>query len=530
MNTNLMGTPSAIGNGRYQIVQRIGQGGMGAVYEAVDTRLGNQVALKQLTRSSQKLDLAFEREAKLLARLRHSALPVVSDYFVEDGAKYLVMQFIPGDDLAKMLEQRGASFPVPTVLIWADTILGALEYLHQQQPPVIHRDIKPHNLKLTPSGEIVLLDFGIAKGNVGGQQVAQSSVMGYTLHYAPLEQLQQAGTDGRSDLYALGMTLYQLMTNIFLPPSALERATARFQNRPDPLQPAHALQPAIPVAVSAVLQCALALDAAERYASAAEMRKALRQATMAGAPGGYPRPATTEAATGHGGAPNAAHSIPSGKVNTSAAGAPARPVPPALHLAPVATPLAAPKSLTGTTQQVISSRRLFGQWMLMNLLWWLILLGLAFAVGPIVIALAGLAIGITQGIVLRRTIRSFPTSLWIATNSVMGPLAFLIGFLISSPSMPNPPLVLGVISGLGGGAVFGAAQWYVLKRCLTRIPLWIPAQAVAWATIVLLCYVSIGFFALAGLIIGVFSGAVLLYLLQAGQHGMVPASAIHKAP
>ncbi|NJN15446.1 MAG: serine/threonine protein kinase [Oscillochloris sp.] len=184
-----MATPGTVGNGRYQITGRIGQGGMGAVYEAVDMRLGTQVALKQPTLNSQHAGLAFEREAKLLARLRHPALPIVSDYFTEDGPQYLVMEYIPGDELAKMLEQQGDPFPVATVLAWADTILGALEYLHGQQPPVIHRDIKPHNLKLTPSGAIVLLDFGIAKGNAGaGHSFGQTSIDAYSLYDNPKDK------------------------------------------------------------------------------------------------------------------------------------------------------------------------------------------------------------------------------------------------------------------------------------------------------------------------------------------------------
>jgi serine/threonine protein kinase len=184
--------PNTLINNRYLVVRQIGQGGMGAIYEAIDQHLGNRVALKQTLVSGEHLDRAFEREAKLLAGLHHPALPVVSDYFTDSSGQFLVMQFIAGDDLATLLHQRGQPFPPDEVLKWADQLLDALDYLHAQQPPVIHRDIKPQNLKLTPRGGIVLLDFGLAKGAVLHQSslAGGSSIFGYTPQYAPLEQIQ----------------------------------------------------------------------------------------------------------------------------------------------------------------------------------------------------------------------------------------------------------------------------------------------------------------------------------------------------
>jgi serine/threonine protein kinase len=139
---------------------------MGAIYEAIDQRLGNRVALKQTLVSGTQLDKAFEREAKLLARLHHPVFPTVSDYFADGEGQFLVMQFIPGDDLATLLDRQGGPFPPDQVMHWSDQLLDALDYLHTQEPPVIHRDIKPQNLKLTPRGRIILLDFGLAKGAV----------------------------------------------------------------------------------------------------------------------------------------------------------------------------------------------------------------------------------------------------------------------------------------------------------------------------------------------------------------------------
>src|SRR5262245_61865502 len=269
--------PDMLIHERYRIVRPIGQGGMGAIYEAIDQRLGNTVALKQTLLSGAQLDRAFEREAKLLAGLRHPALPVVSDFFADAGGRFLVMQYIPGKDFAELLAERGMPFPVADVLRWADQLLDALDYLHTQQPPVIHRDIKPQNMKLTPRGEIVLLDFGLAKGEAPQMgAISTASLVGYTPQYAPMEQIQGAGTGPRGDLYALAATLYHLLTNT-PPANALERASARLAGQPDPLRPAHELNPQVPPAVSAVLIQALALNADERPASAAALRELLRQ-------------------------------------------------------------------------------------------------------------------------------------------------------------------------------------------------------------------------------------------------------------
>ena len=151
-------------HGRYRILGRIGLGGMGAVYEAHDYRLNNKVAIKQALVKDAALRRAFEKEAQRLARLRDPRLPNVLDHFVEDEGQYLVMEFIDGQDLGEMLEKRGQPFRVEQVLKWADDLLNALTYLHKRD--VIHRDIKPANVKLTSEGQLVLLDFGLAKGGL----------------------------------------------------------------------------------------------------------------------------------------------------------------------------------------------------------------------------------------------------------------------------------------------------------------------------------------------------------------------------
>jgi len=269
--------PESLLNNRYRVVVHVGQGGMGSVYEAVDERLRSRVALKQTTVASVGPSRAFEREAQILAGLRHPALPRVIDHFVVPEGQFLVMEFIPGEDLAASLRELAAPFPVDQIVSWAEQLLDVLDYLHTQTPPVVHRDIKPQNLKLTAGGEIVLLDFGLAKGSAALPTRAPSeeaSLFGYTPQYAPLEQVQGSGTDARADIYSLAATLYHLGTGQ-IPPDALSRATAVLNGRPDPLLPAHQLAPAMPSALSAILGQAMALNAAERFNTARAMRRAI---------------------------------------------------------------------------------------------------------------------------------------------------------------------------------------------------------------------------------------------------------------
>src|SRR6187549_1577245 len=264
-------TPDTILQGRYRVVRQLGQGGMGAVYEAVDQRLDTTVALKETLFSDERLRRQFEREARLLARLHHPALPRVSDHFSEGEGQFLVMQFIPGDDLSEMMTRKRGPFAPDQVLTWADQLLDALDYLHTQDPQIVHRDIKPQNMKLTSRGQIILLDFGLAKGQAGeiSRVSTTASIFGYTPNYAPLEQIQGLGTDSRSDLYSLGATLYHLMTGV-KPPDALTRAAALVNGQSDPLVAATDLNPTVATEVSAVLQQAMAQNREQRFPSASD--------------------------------------------------------------------------------------------------------------------------------------------------------------------------------------------------------------------------------------------------------------------
>jgi serine/threonine protein kinase len=263
--------------GRYRILRKLSQGGMGTVYEAVDERLETRVALKENHFRDDQLIRQFEREARLLARLRHPSLTKVIDHFTEAQGQFLVMEFITGEDLAAMLERRGGPFPVVDVLSWGDQLLDALEYLHSQNPPVVHRDIKPQNLKLTDRDQIILLDFGLAKGyaSASASGTTSSSVFGYTPNYAPLEQIESQGTDARSDLYSAAATLYHLITGAS-PPGALSRVSATAEGQADPLRRADLLNVLVPPGVAKAIEHAMSIGRSKRPASASEFRKLLR--------------------------------------------------------------------------------------------------------------------------------------------------------------------------------------------------------------------------------------------------------------
>lgn len=275
--------PNTLLQDRYLIMRLLGQGGMGAVYQATDRKFGNAVALKETFYSDSSLRKAFSQEARLLNRLRHAALPVVTDYFSISDKQFLVMQFIPGKDLEQLLNERAASgqgvFLTSQVIRWADQLLDALEYLHSQKPQIIHRDIKPQNMKLTPRGEVILLDFGLAKGVVTHPTQDSQSIRGYTPNYASLEQIRGTGTDSRSDIYSMGATLYHLLTGE-MPPDALTRIAAILMGQADPLRRICDVNPEVSPLLSAVIEKAMSPHPAQRYLTAATMRHALRNAAQ----------------------------------------------------------------------------------------------------------------------------------------------------------------------------------------------------------------------------------------------------------
>ena len=192
-------------NNRYRIVKLVGQGGFGAVYRAWDTNLMTPVALKENADTGPDAQRQFEREAHLLANLRHANLPRVSDHFVLPGqGQYLVMDFVEGRSLSDLLAERGGPLDEAEALPWIRQVADALEYLHTRTPPVIHRDIKPDNIIIGPDGRAMLVDFGISKEFAPGKGTTVGA-RAITPGYSPPEQYSAAGTDTRSDVYALSL-------------------------------------------------------------------------------------------------------------------------------------------------------------------------------------------------------------------------------------------------------------------------------------------------------------------------------------
>lgn len=201
----------AILENRYQIERLLAQGGMGAVYKGFDTKLKAAVAVKENVFQSPQSGQQFEQEALILAGLRHSSLPRVTDHFRSEGQQYLVMDYIEGEDLWEIVKQRGRPLSEVQALNYIIQICDAVSYLHQRNPPIIHRDIKPKNIKITPNGEAILVDFGIAKIS-HDQTPTQSGARGLTPGFSPPEQYSKIGTTPASDIYALGATLYAVLT------------------------------------------------------------------------------------------------------------------------------------------------------------------------------------------------------------------------------------------------------------------------------------------------------------------------------
>ena len=261
-------TPGQVLNSRYRIVKLLGQGGFGAVYKAWDLNLKGPCAVKENFKLSPAEQAQFSREASLLFKLHHPNLPRVFDQFTIQGeGQYLVMDFIEGQDLGDLIHDNGGPLPEDTVIGWLTQICEALDYLHSQTPPVIHRDIKPSNIKITPDGRAMLVDFGIAKTGITGTPTT-AAARGVTPGYSPPEQYGSAQTDARTDIYAMGATLYALLTGQE-PPSSTDRVVGI------PLPPPRQLNQGIPPALEALVLKAMAIEPVKRYPSAAEFKQAL---------------------------------------------------------------------------------------------------------------------------------------------------------------------------------------------------------------------------------------------------------------
>lgn len=305
--TNATGrlAPQTLLRGRYLIVKNVGQGGMAAVYKATVVKTGALVAVKEMSQdglSPEELDEAldsFNSEARMLQSLRHPNLPRVYDSFSENARHYLVMDFIDGQTLEERQRAAGGgALSEQAVLGWAMQICAVLSYLHTRTPPIIFRDLKPANIMVTSSGEIKLIDFGIARVFRHGR-TQDTQVLG-TPGFAPPEQYGKAQTDPRADIYSLGCTLYQLLTGY-------DPATTPFN-----LPPLQSRNPRISVQTQRAIERATQLNRDARYPMVDDFARDLMTSPYAPrqqqasrqtyAPQGGPRATTPHAAV----PPNAA--------------------------------------------------------------------------------------------------------------------------------------------------------------------------------------------------------------------------------
>ena len=253
---------------RYRIVEVLGQGGMGSVYRAVDENLGVDVAVKENLFTTDEYARQFRLEAVILANLRHANLPRVTDHFViGDQGQYLVMDYIEGEDLRQRMERMGNITEDEAILIGA-AICDALAYLHTRKPPILHRDLKPGNVKITPDGHIFLVDFGLAKV-LHGSQATTTGARAMTPGYSPPEQYGTARTDSRTDIYSLGATLYAALSGI-IPEDGLARAMDNTH-----LTPLRKRNSKVSRRLAATIERAMGIDPADRFQTADEFKRSL---------------------------------------------------------------------------------------------------------------------------------------------------------------------------------------------------------------------------------------------------------------
>lgn len=268
-------TPDTLLHNRYRILEVLGQGGMGSVYRAIDENLGVEVAVKDNMFTTAEYARQFKREAMILASLRHPNLPRVTDHFVIEGkGQYLVMDYIEGEDLRERMERIG-TIPEEEVIAIGAAVCDALTYLNSRTPPIVHRDIKPGNIKITPQGQIYLVDFGLAKA-MKDMQVTTTGARAMTPGFSPPEQYGTARTDHRSDIYSLAATLYAALTGT-LPEDALSRAMDQSE-----LTPVRKHNPEVSPKLAAAIEKALSVRPDDRFQTAEEFKRALLSARKEG--------------------------------------------------------------------------------------------------------------------------------------------------------------------------------------------------------------------------------------------------------
>jgi beta-lactam-binding protein with PASTA domain/predicted Ser/Thr protein kinase len=255
-------------DGRYRIMRKLGSGGMANVYLAEDQELGRRVAIKILNdrhAGDEQFVERFRREAKNAASLSHPNIVSIYDRGEAEGTYYIAMEYLDGKSLKELILERGPA-PVSVAVDYARQILAALRFAHRNG--IVHRDIKPHNVLVDAEGHVKVTDFGIARAGAS-QMTEEGSIIG-TAQYLSPEQARGTQVDQTSDLYSLGIVLYEMLTGTvpFTGDSPVEIAMKHLSARPEPLT---AKRPDIPKAVDMVVQRALAKDPAARYQSADEM-------------------------------------------------------------------------------------------------------------------------------------------------------------------------------------------------------------------------------------------------------------------
>ena len=392
---------------RYKIGDQLGAGGMGEVYLADDQTLENKVAIKANHNLNANATAQFIREARLLASLKQPNLPRVIDYFNENDSQFLVMDYIPGENFRTLVENK-TTFTMPQILSWADQLGTAITYLHTQNPPIYHRDIKPANIKLTPAGDVVLVDFGIAKTGDPSAET-QSGAWAFTPGFAPPEQVSGRRTGPQSDQFSLASTLYYLIAG-----KAPADSTRRLMGE-EQLVSLRSFIPDIPEHVSDAIDKALSIKPDDRFTTVADFVAALRS------PAPIPDPASAQKTV----------------MGT-------RPQPPAIHAVGPSTPSIPPPAIPLPADNPEKKGK--------PIIW--LILGALLLLGVIVGGFFALkSLGIFGGSIPAQLTLAVPTAMGVDENPTQTPEPQPTPQPTSEPtSEPTPTITAApVITGIGHG-------------------------------------------------------------------------------
>lgn len=260
---------------RYEVLSLVGVGGMSNVYKAVDRQTGAEVAIKFLKEEffeNEELVRRFKNESKAISLLSHECIIKVLDFNITDSEKYLVVEYINGVTLKEFIDNRG-KLTWEETLVFANIILGALGHAHENG--VVHRDLKPQNIMLTRDGQLKIMDFGIARLATANQRTVTDKAIG-SVHYISPEQVRGQSTDKRSDIYSIGIMMYEMITGK-LPFQSETAVSVALQQLSDSAQPVSELVPDVPKGLEQIIMKAIEKDPDKRYQSAGEMRKDLHK-------------------------------------------------------------------------------------------------------------------------------------------------------------------------------------------------------------------------------------------------------------